>query len=79
VAKLKSRQRPFQVGQVGRSTLAVAFVLDADRTAGRRWQRRMRAAPGLDAGLLVDAPNEVVRPQRLAYPATGVEIEDRPG
>src|ERR1700739_1076838 len=39
----------------------------------------MRAVPGLNAGLLVGAQNEVARPQRLDLPATGIEIEDRSG
>jgi hypothetical protein len=36
----------------------------------------MFAPPGLDTGLLIDAKNVIVRPQRCTFPAALVQIDD---
>ena len=47
--------------------------------ARRRRPRLADPPPGLDRGLLVGADNEVAGLKQIAFPAAGVEIEDRAG
>src|SRR5712691_1287614 len=55
------------------SALARILMLDVSGASWSRWQGRMLAASGLDAGLLVSAQHVVARPQNSAFPTTLIE------
>src|SRR6266581_1008043 len=50
--------------------LACIFMLDVSGASWGRRQGAMRAASGLNAGLLVGAKNVIARRQNSAFPAT---------
>ena len=64
-------------GQVLQRATARVFVLDTgrlERTGRSRW---VTAATLLNTGLLVSAEHVLVRPEWLALPGAGVQIEHR--
>ena len=65
------------------ATRAPAFVLVLDALAALDGdgggQRRVLARSGLDRGLLIAAHDVVAEMQKLAFPATAVEVEDATG
>ena len=63
-------------GQIGPGSLAHVLVLDTHWPAWLRGQAAMLATARLNAGLLVGADDEVVRPQPLALPDAFVEVEN---
>jgi DNA-binding CsgD family transcriptional regulator len=67
-------------GEVAQCSLAPVFVLDELAvTVGLGRFVGVLASSGLDRGLLVAAHDEVAGMQWFAFPATLVEVEDRPG
>jgi hypothetical protein len=56
-----------QRGEIRQGAGPCIFVLDADRTPRAGGQRAVFAAPGLNAGLLVDAENVITSSQRRWY------------
>src|SRR6266478_6544256 len=59
--------------------LACIFMLDVSGASWGRRQGAMRAASGLNAGLLVGAKNVIARRQNSAFPATLVEVQNGAG
>jgi hypothetical protein len=55
-----------QAGEQGEGTIALIFVLVADRSAGRSGQGGMQAAAGIDLPLGVQGQDPVTRAERLA-------------
>jgi len=51
-------------------------MLDAGGAGRCNPERRVPSTTGLDAGLLVSGKHAVARGQRLASPATFVQVED---
>jgi len=65
--------------QVGPGAFAEVLMLNAHRTVGRRRQRRLFSAAGLNTGLLVCGDDVVVSAQWSALPDAFVKIEDGSG
>src|SRR5437870_10832512 len=64
-------------GEVLDGSPSLVLVFDARRLVRAGWQRGMQSAASLDAGLFIGAEHILVRPQRLALPAAGVQLEHR--
>jgi len=64
-------------GQVLERATTCVFVFNTGDLKGTGRQRWMTAATDLDAGLLIRAQYVLVRPEWLALPGTGVQIEHR--
>jgi hypothetical protein len=62
-------------GQVLQRSTARVFVLDTGRSKWAGRQRRMTAATHLNTRFLISAEHVLVRPERLALPRAGVQIE----
>jgi hypothetical protein len=65
--------------QVGPSTFAEVLMLDACRAFGRRRQRRLFPAAGLNTRLFVSGDDVIIGAKFGALPDAFIEIEDRPG
>src|SRR6266851_4631044 len=69
--------RPMDIprGEVLQGSLPLVFVFDARRLVRAGRQRGMKSATRLDAGFLIGAEHILIRPQRLALPLAGVQLE----
>src|ERR1700674_810831 len=65
--------------QVGPGTHAEVLMLDVGGAIGRRRQRRLFSAAGLNTGLFVCADDVIIGTQWSALPDTSVKIEDGSG
>jgi hypothetical protein len=65
--------------QIGPGTQAEVLMLDVHRAIGRRRQRRLFSAAGLNTSLFVCADDVIIGTQWSALPDTLVKIEDGSG